>query len=187
MANRAAAALALRDGDLERLASLTRSSKVRAGLAQRAPIVVLGVDGVSNTAIAERVGVPRQTVLGWRHRYERGGLAGLEDEPRSGRPRHIDHREIVAATLKPPPKKLAVTHWSSRLLAAKLGIGNATVARAWRDYGVQPWRSETLRSPPTPNWSPRSPTWLGSTWPRRRTPSCCAWTKSRRSRPWTAP
>ena len=118
---------------------------MRAGLAQRARIVLLAADGFSNTAIAERVGVARQTVLSWRDRYERSGLAGLEDEPRSGRPRHIDHREIVAATLRPPPKKLGVTHWSSRLLAAKLGIGNATVARAWRDYGVQPWRSETFK------------------------------------------
>ncbi len=55
------------------------------------------------------------------------------------------HREIVATTLRPPPKKLGVTHWSSRLLAAHLGLGNATVARAWRDYGVQPWRSETFK------------------------------------------
>ncbi len=118
---------------------------MRAGLAQRARIVLLAAEGRSNTAIAERVGVARQTVLSWRDRYERSGLAGLEDEPRSGRPRHIDHREIVAATLKPPPKKLGVTHWSSRLLATKLSIGNATVARAWRDYGVQPWRSETFK------------------------------------------
>ena len=118
---------------------------MRAGLAQRARIVLLAADGHSNSAIAQRVGVARQTVLSWRARYERSGLAGLQDEPRSGRPRHIDHREIVAATLEPPPKRLGVTHWSSRLLAAKLGIGNATVARAWRDYGVQPWRSETFK------------------------------------------
>jgi hypothetical protein len=26
-----------------------------------------------------------------------------------------------------------------------LKIGNATVARAWRAFGVQPWRSETFR------------------------------------------
>ena len=57
----------------------------------------------------------------------------------------IDHARIVATTLKPPPKRLGVTHWSSRLLAAQLGIGNATVARAWRDYGVQPWRAETFK------------------------------------------
>jgi transposase len=145
MVNRSAAALALRDGDRERLASLTRSSAVRAGLAQRARIVLLAAEGLSNTAIAERVGVSRPTVIGWRSRYERRGMAGLGDAPRSGRPRRVDHRAVVAATLKPPPKRLGVTHWSSRLLAERLGIGNATVARAWRDYGVQPWRAETFK------------------------------------------
>ncbi len=38
------------------LASWTRASTVRAGLAQRARIVLLAADGVSNTEIAERVG-----------------------------------------------------------------------------------------------------------------------------------
>jgi transposase/transposase-like protein len=145
MANRAASALALRDGDRERLASMTRSTSVRAGLAQRARIVLLAADGVSNTSIADKVGVSRPTVIGWRDRYLRSGIAGLDDQPRSGRPRTVDHRAIVAETLKAPPKKLAVTHWSSRLLASHLGIGNATVARAWRDYGVQPWRAETFK------------------------------------------
>ncbi|HEX5532712.1 MAG TPA: IS630 family transposase [Actinomycetales bacterium] len=145
MANRAASPLGLREGDRERLMSLTRSSSVRAGLAQRARIVLLAADGVSNTAIAEKVGVTRQTVVSWRARYESSGIAGLDDAQRSGRPRQVDHRAIVAATLRPPPKKLGVTHWSSRLLADQLGLGNATVARAWRDYGVQPWRSETFK------------------------------------------
>jgi transposase len=47
--------------------------------------------------------------------------------------------------LAPPPKKYAVTHWSSRLLGRHLGIGNRTVATAWREYGVQPWRVETFK------------------------------------------
>ncbi len=38
-----------------------------------------------------------------------------------------------------------MTHWSSRLLARQLGIGDATVARAWRKYRVQPWRRETFK------------------------------------------
>jgi transposase len=140
--NRPAVALALRAGDREELLRLTRSSSVRAGLAQRARIVLLASDGVANTAIAQRVGVSRPTVTGWRARYAARGMAGLDDEPRSGRPRHIDHRQIVAATLRPPRKKYGVTHWSSRLLGRHLRIGDATVARAWREYGVQPWRAE---------------------------------------------
>jgi len=84
-------------------------------------------------------------VITWRGRYERRGLAGLDDAPRSGRPRTIDHDRIVTATLTPPPKRLGVTHWSSRLLAAKLKIDHATVARAWKHYGIQPWRSQTFK------------------------------------------
>ena len=145
MPNRPAAALVLREGDLERLVSMTRSTTVRAGLALRARVVLLAAEGVSNTAIAGRVGLSRPKVIAWRQRYERSGIKGLHDAARSGRPRRIDHAKIVAETLKPPPKRLGVTHWSSRLLAGRLKVGNATVARAWRDYGVQPWRSETFK------------------------------------------
>src|SRR5512143_1469483 len=70
MANRPASALMLRDGDRDELERLTRASSVRAGLAQRARIVLLAADGMSNTAIAERVGVSRPTVLGGRDRYQ---------------------------------------------------------------------------------------------------------------------
>jgi transposase len=143
--NRAAAALGLRAGDREELERLTRSSSVRAGLAQRARIVLLAAEGISNTRVAELVGVSRPTVIGWRARYASSGLAGLDDETRSGRPRQVDHREIIAATLTPPPRKYGVTHWSSRLLARHLRIGDATVARAWREYGVQPWRACSFR------------------------------------------
>ncbi len=137
--------LGLREGDRRKLSAWTRSTTVRSGLAKRARIVLLAADGVSHTDIAELVGVSRPTVTGWRRRYERSGIAGLSDERRPGRPRSIDHAKIVAETLKPPPKKLGVTHWSSRLLAARLGIDNTTVARAWRDYGVRPWRVETFK------------------------------------------
>src|SRR5215213_6287705 len=145
VANRPAEALGLRDGDRDELVRLIRSSSVRAGLARRARIVLLAAAGVSNTAIAELVGVSRPTVIGWRDRYQRRGLAGLVDEPRPGRPRSIDHAGIITATLKPPPKRLGTTHWSTRLLAKQLGISDATVAKAWRDYRVQPWRAESFR------------------------------------------
>ena len=141
----AAPALGLRDGDRERLTGWVRSSTIKAGLAQRARIVLLAADGVSNTRIAAQVGVTRQTVVSWRARYARSGIAGLYDEARPGRPRSIDHEAIITETLKPPPKRLGVTHWSSRLLAKRLGVNATTVARAWRAYGVQPWRAETFK------------------------------------------
>jgi Homeodomain-like domain len=83
MANRAAAALGLREGDREVLARLTRATSGRAGLAQRARIVLLAADGESNTAIADKVGVSRPTVIGWRSRYAERGLTVMAgDGPR---------------------------------------------------------------------------------------------------------
>jgi len=145
MANRPAPGLVINDDDRAELVRLTRSSTVAAGLAQRARIVLAAGSGMANSAIAEQVGVSIPTVLKWRRRFAARGLAGLGDQARSGRPRVVDRNKIVAATLKPPPKKYGVTHWSSRLLADHLKIGNATVARVWRAVGVQPWRSESFR------------------------------------------
>jgi transposase len=101
--------------------------------------------GYANAEIAERTGVSRPTVVMWRNRYAEGGLGALEDQPRSGRPKRTDPLQVVVSTLEPPPARLGVTHWSSRLLAAELGISNATVATIWQDYGLQPWRRETFK------------------------------------------
>ncbi len=84
--------------------------------------------GKGTTVTARELSVSRPTVIKWR-----------------GRPKTIDDAEIIAATLEPPPARLAVTHWSTRLLAAELGVGDATVARAWRRYGIKPWRRQTFK------------------------------------------
>lgn len=140
-----AAPLILRSGDGPRLESLVRSSTVRAGLAQRARIVLLASEGLPNAEIARRVGVARQTVIDWRARYQAVGIAGLGDLARSGRPAVIDDAAVVVATLTAPPESLGVTHWSARLLAKHLGISFASVARIWREWKLQPWRRETFK------------------------------------------
>ncbi len=145
MANRAAPALTLREGDRGELERLRRSTGARAGEVLRARIVLAAADGEANERIAQRLETSKATVLKWRGRYQDKGLAGLSDEARSGRPRTVDHARIVSVTLAPPPKKYGVTHWSTRLLARHLGLGNKTVATAWREYGVQPWRCETFK------------------------------------------
>jgi len=137
--------LGLRYVDREELARWLRSSTIKAGLAQPARIVLLAADGHSNVDVAAQVGVSLPTVRQWWQRYARSGLAGLSDAERSRRPKTVDDRKIVEATLRPPPRTLGVTHWSSRLLPPRLGVAHATVARAWKAYGVQPWRSETFK------------------------------------------
>src|SRR4051794_13842255 len=143
-----ARALRLRDGDRARLEAVTRASTAPAGVVQRARIVLLAADGVSNTEIAERTGSSRPTVVKWRGRYVETGIDGLGDLPRPGRAPEIDEVEVLAETLADkgkPPAELGVTHWSSRLLAARLGISFATVARIWRKWNIQPHRIETFK------------------------------------------
>ena len=137
--------LEISEEDRATLTSWTRSRTLPAGRAQRARIVLAVAAGTGTSAVARHVGVSRPTVIKWRDRFAVDGLAGLEDEERSGRPKRIDDAVIIATTLEPPPAKLGVTHWSSRLLGRHLGIGDATVARAWRKYGVKPWRRETFK------------------------------------------
>ncbi len=105
----------------------------------------MAAEGHANVDVAAQVGVSLPTVRLWRTRYARGGLGALSDAERSGRPKTVDDRKIVEATLRPPPKKLGMTHWSSRLIAPRLGVDHATVAREWKAYGVQPWRAETFK------------------------------------------
>jgi Transposase and inactivated derivatives len=143
-----AAPLVLREGDRGRLEGMVRSSSAPAGLVKRARIVLLAAEGLPNTEIAAMVGASRPTVISWRERYERAGMAGLEDRKRSGRPVRVDEIDVVVATLSHggrPPAELGVTHWSSRLLADHLGISFATVARIWRKWDIQPHRVETFK------------------------------------------
>jgi len=132
-------------GDRAELQSWLRSPSLRAGLVQRARIVLLAADGVGTGEIVRRVGVSKPAVIRWKRRYAAQGLAGLVDRPKSGRPASIDPMMIVLATLEPPPERLGVTHWSSRLLARHLGVSDFTVSRTWKKFGLQPWRSGTFK------------------------------------------
>ena len=131
--------------DREVLASWARSTSIRAGLAQRARIVLLVGDGIGTNEITRRTGLSKPTVIAWKKRYAAEGIGGLEDRPKPGKPRVTDDVAIVLATLEPPPARLGVTHWSSRLLAAELSLSNVKVAKVWREYGLQPWRRETFK------------------------------------------
>jgi len=131
--------------DRAELASWVRSPSLKAGLAQRARVVLLAADGVGTNEIVRRVGLSKPAVIGWKRRYAAEGIAGLDDRPKSGRPPVIDPVQIVLATLEPPPESLGVTHWSSRLLAAHLGVSNYTVSTTWKKWGLQPWRVETFK------------------------------------------
>jgi transcriptional regulator with XRE-family HTH domain/transposase len=143
-----AAALTVAPDDLAALRQWAGASQAPAALVQRAKLLLLAAEGVSNTEIGERLGISRPTVIAWRRRFAREGLAGLADRSRPGRPqtvRRARRAEILAATLAPPPTELEVTHWSSRLLAAELGVSRNTIARVWQQHDLKPWQANTFK------------------------------------------
>lgn len=105
-----AAPLVLRTGDGARLRALVRLSTALTGHVQRARIVLLAAEVLSNAEIGRQVGVTRQKVISWRARYEACGIDALADLPRSGRPPVVDEAAAGVATLNPPPAELGITH-----------------------------------------------------------------------------
>jgi transposase len=95
----------------------------------RARIVLLAADRVAVKDIVERAGMSKPTVIGWKKRYVAEGVGGLADRPKPGRRRVVDEAALVTATLEPPPERLGVTHWSTRLLAVELGISHVWVGK----------------------------------------------------------
>ncbi len=53
----------------------------------RAKVVLLAAQGLSNKEIGKRLDLPRQIVSKWRKRFFDHRLAGLQEQPRRGRPR----------------------------------------------------------------------------------------------------
>src|ERR1043166_3455307 len=59
-------------------------------VSRRAQALLWWLSGSSQTAVAERLGVSRQSGGRWCRRFRAAGPAGLLDRPRSGRPPRLD-------------------------------------------------------------------------------------------------
>ena len=64
--------------ELERLA---RGRKVWRALSDRAHIVLLAAEGLTNVQIANTLGINNLTARKWRNRFAEHGMDGLQDEP----------------------------------------------------------------------------------------------------------
>jgi len=136
--------LTLQEND--QLVEWTRRHKTSQALALRSRIVLACAQGANNSEVAQRCRVTRQTVGKWRRRFLERRLDGLLDEPRPGAPRKLDDariEQLIATTLNERPRQAC--HWSTRLLATKVGVSQSTVSRAWRAFGLQPHRVETFK------------------------------------------
>jgi len=128
-------------------AELRRVSRQAVGrVALRAHMVLLSDRDYAVPRIAEVHECGEDVVRLWLHRYERHGVAGLEDEPRSGRPpKDRLARHVVDAQAGQPPGCSGHVQacWTVGVLAAflaarfRLALSGSTVRRCLRAMG---WR-----------------------------------------------
>jgi putative transposase len=140
------APVVLSEEQQQQLRSWAASRSLPHGLVTRARIVLLAAEGLTNQAIAEKVGLSKPMVGKWRQRYLQHGLAGLHDEMRPGRPRSVsdeDVAELIRKTLQSKPK--GATHWSVRSMAEHTQISRPTVHRIWSAFGLQPHRQRHFK------------------------------------------
>ena len=128
------------------LVAWSRRATSANALAVRSRIVLAAAEGMSTSAVARRLDVSVGTARRWRARFVGEGLEGLLDEPRPGRPRTVADEQVEAVitrTLETTPKD--ATHWSTRSLAAELGMSQSAITRIWRAFGLQPHRREAWK------------------------------------------
>jgi transposase len=124
---RRAAAIDLSPEERCALERLTRCASTPQALARRARMILMAGDGLGVEETAERLGVWRKTVSGWRARWLASSdwsasvVERLSDAPRCGAPARITAEQICAivalACERPSEIERPVTHWSQQELA----------------------------------------------------------------------
>ena len=136
---RPVAELVLGETERSELLRLAKRARVNRSLAFRARILLACASGLTNAVVATNLRTTPHTVGKWRKRFVEERLDGLYDEPRVGAPRTITDDEVEAVivkTLETTPK--GRTHWSTRSMAAHVGLSHTTIGRVWRTFGLKP-------------------------------------------------
>ncbi len=151
MANRRAQPLTLSEEQRSQLEASSRSPRRR--LAHRAQIVLAVAEaGMSHSGVAEHLNTTPTSVRKWRAAYERKGINGLQDAPRSGVPKPPLELTPVQRT---ELERLARRHRTNRhlafrariVLACAEGANNVDVAAKLRTTPgtVGKWRGRFIR------------------------------------------
>jgi transposase len=115
---------------------------------REAKALLLAADGVANSVIAERLGVSRSTVLGWRRDFVEHGIDWV-GKVRPGRgPKPTISQERIEAmvhdTLHSSPPDGA-THWSVRSMAKHSGLSKSMIQKVWSARGIKPHLVQTFK------------------------------------------
>lgn len=146
MSGRPKAELVLTEEERDQLVRWSRRAKSSQALALRSRIILACGQGLSNKAVAAKLGVSQPMVGKWRARFVTKRLDGLIDEPRTGRPPSIlldKVEEVIVTTLEHTPPD--ATHWSRTSMAQRSGLSPSTIGRIWRKFELKPHRSDGFK------------------------------------------
>lgn len=135
-------ALEITDEERAELRRRVRAHTATQRAVKRAKVVLAAADGVPMRQIAVDVGMDQHQVSLWRRRFESDRLAGLDDRPRSGRPRtygHDDRLKIIETVTAKTPE--VESQWSHRLIAetlADVGISASQIGRILAGLDLKP-------------------------------------------------
>ena len=136
--------------DAEQRRLLEQQSRARslpARIVERARIVLRAAAAWQDKQIAAELGITPEKAARWRKRFLDRGLPGLEkDAPRPGRPRLITAakvKQVIDKTTREKPDP--ATHWSTRTMAAAVGLSEASVRRIWHLHGLKPHLVKTFK------------------------------------------
>jgi len=142
-----AAALDIDEALKRQLDSLARAGATPQRTARKCQVLLLASRGLSNHSIAQQTGFSRPTVLAVRAAFAKGGMEAIRKGKKRQRSRRTltpeVEQKILDTTLKTRPAN--ATHWSVRVLAAKLGVSRMMVQRVWQRYDIQPHRVEKFK------------------------------------------
>jgi transposase len=144
---RVARPIQLNEEQRKALEQCARSRSRPARTVERSRIVLLAAAGKQDAEIAEQVGITPKKVARWRARFLADGLSALEkDAPRGGRPPSIT-ADVVQEVIRKATQEKPVnfTHWSTRMMAAAVGISEASLRRLWHAHGLKPHLVETFK------------------------------------------
>ena len=114
----------------------------------QAKALLLSADGVAIYEVARQFKVASNSVRSWRRRFVAEGVEGVGRIAKGrGRSSWLPAgtvAEVVRVTLEESPDD-GSTHWSTRTLGEKMGVGKDTVARIWRDHNLKPWKVDTFK------------------------------------------
>jgi len=127
---------------------MVRSTSLAHRVVRQAEGLLWAADGVPNEEIGRRVGVSANTVRAWRASWAKQGAAGVGviAKGRGRKPWLAEGTvaEVVRVTLTEVPDDNS-THWTTRTLAKRMGIGKDSVAKIWRDHQLKPWKVDTFK------------------------------------------